>query len=227
MTEGTKASFKPEDFELRSVQGKDYTEILALFREHFLPREQISIGLELPVEEHVLSFQDHLKNWIECEASVCAVYVPTQEIVGALLTKLLTRNDSETFGKEENFSKYSSKLQMLLKILNHIENTVNVFEEEKLEKVLELAAITVNPKFSGQKIVYKLIEETEKRARQMRCQLIITQAANIISQHVFVKAGYETCSEVDYDTLELDGKRPLKVSNMNGTTKAIVVKKHL
>lgn len=47
---------------------------------------------------------------------------------------------------------------MLLKILNHIENTVNVFEEEKLEKVLELAAITVNPKFSGQKIVYKLIE---------------------------------------------------------------------
>ncbi|KAB7501907.1 hypothetical protein Anas_00023 [Armadillidium nasatum] len=156
MTEGTKASFKPEDFELRSLQGKDYTEILELFREHFLPREQI--------------------------------------------------------------------LQMLLKILNHIESTVNIFEDEKLEKVLELAAITVNPKFSGQRIVYRLIEETEKRARQMGCQLITTQAANIISQHVFVKAGYETISEVDYETLELDGKRPLKVSNMNGTTKAIVVK---
>lgn len=69
-----------------------------------------SLGLELPVEEHIVSFKDHFKTWKDCKASVCAVYVPTQEIVGALLTQILTRSDPETFGKEENFSEYSSKV---------------------------------------------------------------------------------------------------------------------
>ncbi|RXG57983.1 hypothetical protein Avbf_09355, partial [Armadillidium vulgare] len=119
-------------------------------------------------------------------------------------------------------------VQTLIKILVDIGSSFNVFkQDETLEKILEIAPMTVDPEFSGNKLVYRMTEESEKIARELGCQAEISQATNKITQHIRRKMGFEKLSTINYKDVEVDGVKPLDISAMNGTTSAIVFIKRL
>ncbi|KAL7647226.1 UNVERIFIED_CONTAM: hypothetical protein RMT77_002484 [Armadillidium vulgare] len=225
--EDQKRKFQDSDFRIEKVKEEYFEEILTLIIESFIAREPLIGGLHLGKEEVSTYISDLAKEWIKYEPSVCAVYIPENKIVAVNLTKILTREEQKTFNAEE-VSYYTPGVQTLIKILINIENSFTVFEQdETAEKVLEVALLAADLEFSGNKLSYRMIQESERIAVEMGCRIATTQASNIVSQHIFRKIGYENRFWIDYKDVEVDGIKPLDVSAMHGTTGAIVFFKFL
>ncbi|RXG72464.1 hypothetical protein Avbf_11165 [Armadillidium vulgare] len=222
-----KRIFKENDFRIEQMKEEYFDELLTLYTEFFAPREPLGCGLHLKKEEIAKFLSQSAKDWIKCRTSVCAIFVPENKIVGAIFTKILNRNDQETFN-EEDISQFTPGVQTLIKVLCKIESSYNVFEQDSdVNKVLEVAATTVDPSFSGNKLVYRMTEECERIARELGCQVATTQSTNKITQHIRKKMGFESRLRIEYQDIEVDGVKPLDISAMNGTTGANIFVKYL
>ncbi|RXG57984.1 hypothetical protein Avbf_09356 [Armadillidium vulgare] len=222
-----KRKFKDSDFRIEQMKEEYFDELMTLIKESFATRGPVICGLHLGKEEVLEFFSHSAKEWIKYQPSVCAIYIPENKIVGANLTKILTRNVQETF-KDANISHYTPGVQTLIKILSNIESSCNIFkQDETADKVLEIAVLAVDLEFSGNKLSYRMNEESERIALELGCQIATTQATNKISQHIFRKIGYENRFWIDYRDVEVDGIKPLDISAMHGSTGAIAFIKYL
>ncbi|CAL4107304.1 unnamed protein product [Meganyctiphanes norvegica] len=118
-------------------------------------------------------------------------------------------------------------IRMTRAVLSHLEASFNVFKAEKVDKVGEMAMLTVDPKYAGRGIARKLVQMAEDLLVKKGITIAYSQATNIVSHKVFTKCGYETRLTIDFEPFELNGKRILDLSKMEGTTKAAIVTKNI
>ncbi|RXG51571.1 hypothetical protein Avbf_12332 [Armadillidium vulgare] len=218
--------YSPSEFKIVQATMDNIDEIKDIFIKHFLTREQLCVGLHVPIQENIESFGPLVEKWVTSGTSVAAIHTPTNRLAGVTLTTILTREKQFTLNLNEE-KKPGKEIQNLLTILIDMEKQANLFGDPKINKVLEIAATTVDPEFSGNKITYRMTEEIERLAKEKGCQIITAQSTSKITQHIRSKMGYEIILRIDYDTMEINGEKVIDMSALDGTQCAIVFKKYL
>ncbi|RXG63079.1 hypothetical protein Avbf_02389 [Armadillidium vulgare] len=194
------------------MKEENFDEMKTLIKESFGTREPLGCGLHIEKEEVLEYFGDLAKEWIQYQPSVCAIYVPQNKIVAINFTKILTRDKQETFNVQD-ISRFTPGMQKFIKIILDIESSCNIFkQDETIDKILEIALLTVDSDFSGNKLAYRMNEESERIARKLGCQAVSVIATNKISQQIYRNMGYENRLWIDYKDVEVD------ISAMNGSS---------
>ncbi|MBI4774283.1 MAG: GNAT family N-acetyltransferase [Deltaproteobacteria bacterium] len=70
--------------------------------------------------------------------------------------------------------------------------------------------LAVSPRYQGRRIAQHLVDLCERSARRRGYKEGVVEATNLISQHVFRKAGFSVRVEIPYAVFEHNGKRPLE-----------------
>ncbi|KAB7501905.1 hypothetical protein Anas_00021 [Armadillidium nasatum] len=218
--------FSPSEFKIVQATMDHVDEYKDLVAKHFCTREQLSVGLHVPLEENADYFGSQMEKWMTSGTSVAAIHTPTNRLAGVSLTTILTRDNQITFNLNE-VKKYGKELQNLVRIAGDMEKQVNLFGDPKIDKILEIAVTTVDPEFSGNKITYRMTEESERLAKERGCQIATAQSTNKITQHIRRKMGYEVILSINYDDMEIDGEKVIDLNALNGSLCGVVFKKYL
>jgi len=214
-----------KNLEYFALTEKNADQIWPLLAKGFFPREPISLGLGAKAEDMKNMVCAGIPEWSTSGVSSGVRDTETGQLVGIMLVNILNKEKPTTFtdmGEDLN-----DKIRLTRAVLSYVETKFDVFKEEKVDKVGEMAMLTVDPKYSGRGIARKLIQIAEDLLVEKGMTVAYSQATNKISALIFTKCGYETRSTVDFETFEVDGKQILDISKMEGTTQAAIVTKKI
>ena len=68
---------------------------------------------------------------------------------------------------------------------------------------------------------------TTKRAKELECQLAISQSTNVLTQIVLAKAGYKEYKDFPCKEIRVNGKQVLDLSKMGDSTNFKIMLKDL
>ncbi|XP_045608037.1 arylalkylamine N-acetyltransferase-like 2 isoform X2 [Procambarus clarkii] len=201
---------------------KDVDEVVAFMAKHFYPREPISTGLHMTYEDNKEWIHGSVRDWVKNGVSVVAREPDTKAVAGTIIATILTRDQSNTY--EQALTSPKTKVKTLHKVLSILETAVDFFSRyEKVDRILELAMITVSEKYSGRGVGRRLVQESERRGRLFGCTLATAQATAVPSQRLLYRLGYESLYTLDYATFEIAGDRVFDMDKMLGTPSAKVM----
>ncbi|XP_047499562.1 arylalkylamine N-acetyltransferase-like 2 [Penaeus chinensis] len=204
------------------LQEGDVEEVVSFMADHFYPREPLSTGLHMTYEDNKEWIHESVRDWVRSGASVVARDPHTGRVAGTILATVLTRDQSNTF--EEALKSPKTKVRTLHTVLSVLEAAVDFFSRyENVDRILELAMITVSEEFSGRGVGRRLVQESETRGKKLGCQLATAQATAVPSQRLLYRLGYEDLYTMDYGTFEIAGDRVFDMDRMLGTPSAKVM----
>lgn len=204
----------------------DVEEVIAFMAEHFYPREPVSTGLHMTYDDNKEWIHGSVRDWVKSGVSVVARDPITEKVAGTILATILTRDQSNTY--EQALMSPKSKVKTLHTVLSVLEAAVDFFSRyQKVDRILELAMITVSEEFSGRGVGRRLVQESENRGQRLGCQLATAQATAVPSQRLLYRLGYESLYTMDYTTFEIAGDRVFDTDKMLGTPSAKVMAKHI
>ncbi|XP_064080937.1 uncharacterized protein LOC135197774 isoform X1 [Macrobrachium nipponense] len=203
---------------------EDSEDVVNFMAQHFYPREPLSTGLHMTYDDNKEWIHSSVREWVRSGASVVARDPATERLAGTILATVLTRDQSNTF--EEALKSPKTKVRTLHTVLSVLEAAVDFFSRyEKVDKILELAMITVPEEYSGRGVGRRLVQESENRGLKLGCQLATAQATAVPSQRLLYRLGYESLYTMDYTTFEIAGDRVFDMDRMLGTPSAKVMAK--
>jgi len=178
----------------------DFPEVSKLFKDEFLVNEPTCRALHVVPEEVMDWYTPILKTCLKSGLSLGVREKSSNGLVGIMLNKVLTPTDKITFDHTDGETS-NKQILILSEIFKEVEHDVDIFVKYKVERVLELAILCVDRKYSGRGIGKMLIEKSEELGLNNGCQLANVQASNIATQSMFKKRNYET-----YLTYNMKGK---------------------
>ncbi|KAK4299633.1 hypothetical protein Pmani_028092 [Petrolisthes manimaculis] len=212
--------------EYHDLTESDVEEVVAFMAEHFYPREPVSTGLHMTYEDNKEWIHGSVREWVRSGVSVVARDPAKGQIAGTILATILTRNQSNTY--ECALTSPKTKVRTLHTVLSVLEEAVDFFARyEEVDRILELAMITVSEEYSGRGVGKKLVQESEARGRALGCQLATAQATAVPSQRLLLRLGYEVLYTLDYGTFQIAGDRVFDMDCMLGTPSAKVMARHI
>ncbi|CAL4058731.1 unnamed protein product, partial [Meganyctiphanes norvegica] len=214
-----------DSLEYATLREEDADEVVTFMAEHFYPREPLSTGLHMTYDDNKEWIHGSVRAWVQDGVSVVARDPDTGEVAGTLLATLLTKDQSNTF--EEATKSPKVKVATLHAVLSVLETSVDFFERFDVDKILELAMITVSEAFSGKGVGRRLVMEGESRGVQLGCQLGTAQATAVPSQRLLERLGYTSLYTMDYASFQIAGEFVFDMERMLGTPSAKVMAKLL
>ncbi|XP_063865716.1 arylalkylamine N-acetyltransferase-like 2 [Scylla paramamosain] len=204
------------------LKEEESQEVVDFLAEHFFPREPLSTGLHMTYKDNMEWIPNSVLEWAQSGVSVIARVPDTGKIGGILLATILTREQTTTYQHALNSPK--TKVKTLHTVLSVLETAVDFFKcYQNVDRILELAMITVPEKMGGRGVGRRLVQESERLGCQKGCQLATSQATAVPSQRLLQRLGYESLYTMDYTTFEIAGERVFDVDKMLGTTSAKVM----
>nr|XP_053631715.1 arylalkylamine N-acetyltransferase-like 2 isoform X1 [Cherax quadricarinatus] len=208
--------------EYSTLHEDDVDEVVAFMAAHFYPREPISTGLHMTYEDNKEWIHSSARDWVKSGVSVVAREPTTKKVAGSILATILTRDQSNTYAKALTSPK--TKVKTLHTVLSVLETAVDFFARyEKVNRILELAMITVAEEHGGRGVGKRLVQESERRGQVLGCQLATAQATAVPSQRLLYRLGYESLYTMDYTTFEIAGDHVFDMDRMLGTPSAKVM----
>ncbi|KAG0723069.1 hypothetical protein GWK47_043327 [Chionoecetes opilio] len=181
-----------------------------------------STGLHMTYEDNKEWIHGSVQEWARSGMSVVARYPATGRLAGTLLGTILTHQQPNTYQQALNSPK--TKVKTLHTVLSVLEAAVDFFARYQcVDRILELAMITVSEQMGDRGVGRRLVQESEQRGRQLGCQLATAQATAVPSQRLLYRLGYESLYTMDYTTFEIAGDRVFDVDKMLGTPCAKVM----
>ncbi|XP_050727862.1 uncharacterized protein LOC127004344 [Eriocheir sinensis] len=211
-----------DSLQYSNLKEDDIKPVMDFMAEHFYPREPLSTGLHMTYEDNKEWISQSVADWVRSGVCVVARDPDTGKIGGTLLATILTREQANTY--QQALTSPKTKVKTLHTILSVLEAAVDFFERyEKVDRILELAMMTVSPELAGRGVGRRLVQESEKRGRRLGCQLATAQATAVPSQRILYRLGYEALYTMDYTTFEIAGDRVFDMDRMLGTPSAKVM----
>jgi len=207
------------------LQPSDVEDVVAFMAEHFYPREPLSTGLHMTYEDNQEWIHNSVAHWLRSGTSVVARNPEDGSIAGTSLATVLTRNRNTSF--DEALDSPREKVKTLHTVLSVLEASVDFFAKSSVQKILELAMITVSAEYSGRGVGRCLVQESERRGRALGCEVATAQATAVASQRLFQRIGYQSLYELDYASFRIAGQPVFDMTNMMGTGSAKVMAKML
>ncbi|CAL4081473.1 unnamed protein product [Meganyctiphanes norvegica] len=176
----------------------DEEEVVKVFTESFLTREPTGLGLSATPSDLLDFFLPVVNVCLKSGMSLGAKDKVSGKLVGLMLNKVLTPADKSTFDGHVTVVENNKKVASFQSIFTEVENVVDIFEKFNVQKVLELALLSVHENQSGKGIGKILIERSEELGVNNGCELVNVQATNPITHAICSKRGYSTYLTYDF-----------------------------
>ncbi|XP_068242778.1 uncharacterized protein [Palaemon carinicauda] len=197
---------------------KDYDEVFELLREAYIPREPVCISLGGSYEEVEPLFAQLVPSTLKSEASIGLRDVSSGKVVAFMLNVIIDSPDFKLF-KDGNLG--SEKADLYSKLMQDFCKNVDVFCGGQFKKNLELLLLCVHPNYGKRGIGAELIKMSEKKGREMGCDIATIQAVNIVTDHIVRKLDYREIARMDMSKRKKDNGELLldmDLFSANGTT---------
>ncbi|XP_017887391.1 uncharacterized protein LOC108629305 isoform X1 [Ceratina calcarata] len=208
---------------------RDQVEAALAIQRETMHQENLAIGVgmfeeEGAPEEMTLLFREVIKDG----CTLIAVDTKSNTLAAVAFNKIHARPREGQRDELEIFIEGNLKLrtsQGLVKFLDDIESSVDIFERYKASTAMELFYLGTNPQYQGRGIGRKMVHKCIDFARGLSKgttrrisidggaldldappELIFGVFASNFSQRIADKVGFETLHEIRYDDYVFDGK---------------------
>lgn len=188
-------------------------EVALLIGKSFSISDPMAIARQLSVQDfhaYILS----LGAWLSAAGlSVVARDERSQQLIGALIAGDFAA-DSPLLAEQIN-----DKFAPIFALLQSLEDYYKRSRDINLGQYLHLYMLAVLPQHRGKGIARTLVSVALEHGARQGFGTALTEAANPISQHVFVKAGFAPRQQVSYEEFTYRGKRVFaSIADSGGTT---------
>ncbi|KAK3857632.1 hypothetical protein Pcinc_036123 [Petrolisthes cinctipes] len=199
-----------EEIQYKVLTPTDLNEVTQLMADQFLPRNPLAIFAgETTLEKFGTDLKTYMEKCVKSGVSMGA-YTSSGRLVGFRLSYIMTPATEQ--------QEHCTSNSLCFKVLEQMEDGVDLFKQKDVQKILELFAVTVHNDYGGRGIAGNLIKKTIAIAEEKGCQLATTKITNILSGKIYKRLGFQTETTLDLTTIP-----GLNTSLMPGETMAYYV----
>ena len=179
---------------------EDRVPVLTLLINSFFHDEPLAKCLQLgqPIDFAEKIFNDALND----QCSLVAYDIQTNQVAGVCLNEIRSKDDARIINES------NEKINFILQFLDHMHETINLFEYFGTDSLLHIFIINVDGHYRGHGLASSLVSASIEHAKKFNVGGVYAEATNTYSLNSFQQQGfqiYHQLSYVEYDQVRLAG----------------------
>ncbi|XP_066957338.1 uncharacterized protein [Macrobrachium rosenbergii] len=208
------------DLEEILITPQDGDDVYDLMKVSYVDREPLCVGLHMTYEEFLPLLKNVLPPTFESKVSFGMREKSSGKLVAFMLSRILLPQDDPEIFQEGGYE--TEKSNHYTKVLYDLCSDIDVLQDGKFKKQLELQCLSVHPDYSNRGLGRKLLQMSEDKGKELGCDVATMQAMNAITDRIAKKMGHSTVRKTDIATIKDGTGRTLldvdAVRNGSGTS---------
>lgn len=188
------------DLEEILITPQDGDDIFDLIKTSYVDREPLCVGLHLTFEDYLPLLKNVVPPTLYSNVSFGMREKSSGKLVAFILSRILVPQDDPILFQEGGYE--TEKTNHYTKVLYDLCSDIDVLQDGKFKKQLELQCLSVHPDYSNRGLGRKLLQMSEEKGKELGCDVATIQAVNVVTDSMAKKAGYTTVRTTDIATIK-------------------------
>ncbi|XP_064102220.1 uncharacterized protein LOC135212591 [Macrobrachium nipponense] len=189
------------------ITPQDEDDIYDLMKVSYVDRGPLCVGLHMTFEEFYPMLKKVLPPTFGSQVSFGLREKSSGKLVAFILSRILLHEDDQEIFPKGGFE--TEKSNHYTKVLHDLCSDIDVLQDGRFKKQLELQCLSVHPDYSNRGLGRKLLQMSEDKGKELGCDVATMQSVNAFTDRIAKKMGHSTVRRTDIATIKHGTGRPL------------------